>query len=67
MNSIQQTLTAAFLSAVLDGLMNRAPPRLIPLYKPPLAAIALPPHSPHAPRRWDRDPPVRNAPPGPDR
>ncbi|HBO5694047.1 TPA: peptidase domain-containing ABC transporter, partial [Pseudomonas aeruginosa] len=39
-NSIQQTLTAAFLSAVLDGLMTVATLGMMLLYSPPLAAIA---------------------------
>ncbi|MFU3537379.1 ABC transporter transmembrane domain-containing protein, partial [Pseudomonas aeruginosa] len=40
-NSIQQTLTAAFLSAVLDGLMTVATLGMMLLYSPPLAAIAI--------------------------
>ncbi|RUI75910.1 peptidase domain-containing ABC transporter [Pseudomonas aeruginosa] len=40
-NSIQQTLTAAFLSAVLDGLMTVATLGMMLLYSPPLAAIAM--------------------------
>ncbi|MBH9417850.1 peptidase domain-containing ABC transporter, partial [Pseudomonas aeruginosa] len=60
-NSIQQTLTAAFLSAVLDGLMTVATLGMMLLYSPPLAAIAIAAMSLYALGRWIWSRPVRNA------
>lgn len=40
-DTIQQTLTAAFLSAILDGLMSVATLAMMLLYSPALAAIAI--------------------------
>ncbi|QJI30068.1 peptidase domain-containing ABC transporter [Pseudomonas sp. ADAK18] len=40
-DNIQQTLTAAFLSAILDGLMSVATLAMMLLYSPALAAIAI--------------------------
>ncbi|MEG9556804.1 peptidase domain-containing ABC transporter [Pseudomonas aeruginosa] len=60
-NSIQQTLTAAFLSAVLDGLMTVATLGMMLLYSPPLAAIAIAAMSLYALGRWIWYRPLRNA------
>ncbi len=60
-NSIQQTLTAAFLSAVLDGLMTLATLGMMLLYSPPLAAIAIAAMSLYALGRWIWYRPLRNA------
>ncbi|OLF52761.1 peptidase domain-containing ABC transporter [Pseudomonas chlororaphis] len=59
--NIQQTLTAAFLSAVLDGLMTAATLGMMLLYSPPLAAIALASMSLYALGRWIWYRPLRNA------
>jgi len=40
-DTIQQTLTAAFLSAILDGLMTAATLAMMLLYSPSLAMIAI--------------------------
>ncbi|QLL11374.1 peptidase domain-containing ABC transporter [Pseudomonas chlororaphis] len=60
-DSIQQTLTAAFLSAVLDGLMTLATLGMMLLYSPPLAAIAIAAMSIYALGRWIWYRPLRNA------
>ncbi len=60
-NSIQQTLTAAFLSAVLDGLMTVATLGMMLLYSPPLAAIAIAAMSLYTLGRWIWYRPLRNA------
>ena len=60
-DNIQQTLTAAFLSAVLDGLMTVATLGMMLLYSPPLAAIAIVSMSLYALGRWIWYRPLRNA------
>ncbi|MEF2210279.1 ABC transporter transmembrane domain-containing protein, partial [Pseudomonas aeruginosa] len=60
-NSIQQTLTAAFLSAVLDGQKTVATLGKMLLYTPPLAAIPIAAKSLTALGRWIWYRPVRNA------
>ncbi|TLG91075.1 peptidase domain-containing ABC transporter [Pseudomonas edaphica] len=60
-SSIQQTLTTAFLSAVLDGLMAIATLGMMLLYSPRLAAIAVAAMSLYALGRWLWYRPLRNA------
>ncbi|NCE89412.1 peptidase domain-containing ABC transporter [Pseudomonas sp. L13] len=60
-NNIQQTLTTAFLSAVLDGLMAIATLGMMLLYSPRLAAIAIVVMSLYALGRWIWYRPLRNA------
>ncbi|WP_271408802.1 peptidase domain-containing ABC transporter [Pseudomonas sp. Q1-7] len=60
-DTIQRTLTAAFLSAVLDGLMTAATLGMMLLYSPPLAAIAIAAMSLYAFGRWIWYRPLRNA------
>ncbi|MFC6300496.1 ATP-binding cassette domain-containing protein [Pseudomonas sp. CCM 7893] len=60
-DSIQRTLTAAFLSAILDGLMTIATLTMMMLYSPPLAAIAITAMTLYALGRWAWYRPLRNA------
>ncbi|EIK67756.1 putative toxin secretion ABC transporter, ATP-binding protein [Pseudomonas synxantha BG33R] len=60
-DSIQQTLTAAFLTAILDGLMTVATLGIMLLYSPILAAIAVIAMSLYALGRWAWYRPLRNA------
>lgn len=60
-DSIQQTLTAAFLTAILDGLMTVATLCMMLLYSPKLAAIAITAMSLYALGRWAWYQPLRNA------
>ncbi|WP_324728555.1 peptidase domain-containing ABC transporter [Pseudomonas chlororaphis] len=60
-DNIQQTLTAAFLSAILDGLMTIATLAMMLLYSPVLAAVSIAAMSLYALGRWAWYRPLRNA------
>lgn len=60
-NSIQQTLTTAFLAAVLDGLMTIATLSMMLLYSPKLAGIAIAAMTLYGLGRWIWYQPLRRA------
>ncbi|HFD6782116.1 TPA: peptidase domain-containing ABC transporter [Pseudomonas aeruginosa] len=60
-DSIQQTLTTVFLTAILDGLMTVATLGMMLLYSPTLVAIAVIAMSLYALGRWVWYRPLRNA------
>ncbi|OLU23289.1 ABC transporter [Pseudomonas sp. PA15(2017)] len=60
-NSIQQTLTTAFLAAILDGLMTIATLSMMLLYSPKLAGIAIAAMTLYGLGRWLWYQPLRRA------
>ncbi|AJO78569.1 peptidase domain-containing ABC transporter [Pseudomonas sp. MRSN 12121] len=60
-DNIQQSLTGAFLTVILDGLMSVATLAMMLLYSPMLAAISIAAMSLYAIGRWAWYRPLRNA------